>query len=247
MLPEGRLTRHRLQVVGRGARAFGVWSEMMAGMKNAPRLRGPLVVRVASLFAGLAIIAAGIVALIQSGLGVSPWDVLHIGIANHTPLTIGTASVAVGLVVLVAGWAIGARPGFGTVANAVVIGLLIDRIRALSSVVALASSALPERALLVAIGLVCFGLGSALYIGAGLGAGPRDGMMLVLSLRTGRRISLVRGVMEITVLVAGFLLGGVVGLGTAAFAFAVGPAVEGSFWLLVRLGLAEPALARVEP
>jgi uncharacterized membrane protein YczE len=213
-------------------------------MHDAPRLRGGLPARILSLLCGLAVIAFGIVALLESRLGVPPWDVLHTGIAAGTALSVGAASVLVGLAVLVVGWALGARPGFGTVANAVVIGVLIDRLRALPWMEALAGAALPGRVGLVLLGIACFGLGSALYIGAGLGAGPRDGMMLTLSVRTGRRIALVRGAMEAAVLVVGFLLGGALGLGTAVFALAVGPAVEGSFWLFVRLGLAEPAAER---
>lgn len=208
-------------------------------MKEAPRLRGGLAVRVPALLAGLVAIAVAIVCLLESQLGLAPWDVFHLGVAAHSPLTIGWASVVVGLVVLFVAWAAGARPGFGTVANAVVIGVTIEALLAVDGVAGLSDAALPTRAGLLVAGVLLFGVGSAFYIGAGLGAGPRDSLMLALSSRTGQRIGLVRGSMEVAVLLAGMLLGGTVGLGTLAVALLVGPSVEGSFWALTRLGWAE--------
>lgn len=210
-------------------------------MRAAPRLRGGLGVRLASLFAGLVTIGAAIVALLESRLGLAPWDVFHVGIAAHGPLTIGTASIAVGLAVLLVAWVLGQPPGFGTVANAVVIGAVVEVLRRLPWIAHLPSAGLAWRAGLLALGVALFGLGSALYIGAGLGAGPRDSLMLVLARRLGVRIALVRIGLEAAALVSGWVLGGTVGVGTAAVALALGPAVEASFRLLIRLGLAEPA------
>jgi uncharacterized membrane protein YczE len=209
-------------------------------MKTAPRLRFGTAVRVPALFIGLVIIAAGIVALLRSGLGLSPWDVLHQGLARRTPLTIGTASVVVGLAVLAVAWALGRSPGWGTVANAVVIGLSVDALLAFDAIGELDVEPLPVRIALVLAGVALFGIGTALYIGAGFGAGPRDSMMLVLSRRTGVRIAIVRFSMEAAVVTIGFALGGTVGIATLVFVLLIGPAVEGSFWLLARLGLAEP-------
>lgn len=209
-------------------------------MKTAPRLRFGPAVRIPSLFTGLVVIAVGVVALLESGLGLSPWDVLHQGIALHTPLTIGTASVVVGLAVLCVAWAFGQPPGWGTLANAIVIGLALDALLSLDVVARLEVDALAARIALVLAGVVLFGIGTALYIGAGFGAGPRDSMMLVLARRTGVRIAIVRFSMEAVVVAAGWALGGIVGLGTVAFVALIGPSVEGSLWLLLRLGLAEP-------
>lgn len=213
-------------------------------MRDAPRLRGGLATRTVALFAGLVTIAVAIVFLLESGLGLAPWDVLHLGVASHAPLSIGWVSVVVGLVVLLVAWAVGARPGFGTVANAVVIGVTIELLLTFDGIASLADAGLPVRASLLLAGVVLFGIGSAFYIGAGLGAGPRDSLMLALSARTGRRIGLVRGTMEVTVLAAGFLLGGTAGVGTLAVALLLGPAVEGSFWALTRLGWAERVSAQ---
>lgn len=208
-------------------------------MKDAPLLRGPLAPRAIALLVGLVLIALAIVCMLESDLGLPPWDVFHLGIAEHTPLSLGTASIVVGLAIVAVAWASGTPPGVGTIANAVVIGLAIDRLLAIPEVDAWSTLPFAGRAGLVAAGIALFGIGSALYIGAGLGAGPRDSLMMTLSRRTGRRIGLVRGAIEIIVLLAGLVLGGVAGVGTLALALLVGPSVEISFWLLVRLRLAE--------
>ena len=210
-------------------------------MKTAPRLRFGPAVRIPSLFVGLILISVGIVALLKSRLGLSPWDVLHQGLARHTPLTIGTASVVVGLLVLVLAWALGQPPGWGTLANAIVIGLGVDVLLARSAVADVRVEALAARVALVFVGVALFGIGSALYIGAGLGAGPRDSMMLMLTRRTGLRVAIIRFSMEAVVVAVGFALGGTVGIGTLVFVVLIGPSVEGSFWLLTRLGLAHRA------
>jgi uncharacterized protein len=117
----------------------------------------------------------------------------------------------------------------------VLIGGFIILLQPLHAVQSLSDWPLAPRICLVVVGLLCFGVGTAFYIGASLGAGPRDSLMLVGSLRTGIRIGAVRAMLEIAVLLGGFLLGGTVGLGTLAFAALIGPSVEASFWLVARL------------
>ena len=203
-------------------------------MHAAPRLRGGWVVRSIWLVTGLFLCALGILAFLESKLGLPPWDVLHQGIANHTPLSFGIANEAVAVAVLFVAWALGSRPGPGTVANAALIGLFVALVQPLHVVQQLAGWPVAARALLLVGGLVLFGAGSALYIGAALGAGPRDSLMLVGARRAHVRIGVSRASIEGSVLVIGFLLGGRVGLGTLAFAALIGPAVEGSFWLVAR-------------
>ena len=186
---------------------------------------------------GLFLCAVGILCFLEARLGLPPWDVLHQGIARHTPLSFGAANEAVGVIVLVVAWALGARVWIGTVANAVLIGGFIILLQPLHAVHALSEWPLVPRIVLLAFGLLCFGVGSAFYIGANLGAGPRDSLMLVGSRRTGIRIGVVRALLEISVLLVGFLLGGTVGLGTLAFAALIGPSVEASFWLVTRIHL----------
>jgi uncharacterized membrane protein YczE len=207
-------------------------------VKDAPLLRGSLPVRLVALLGGLLLFGLAIVLMLESGLGLPPWDVLHQGIARHTPLTLGVASIAVGIVILAVAWIAGQPPGFGTVANAVVIGAAIDLLQAIDAVDRLSEAGLPARIAMLAAGVLLFGVGSAFYIGAGFGAGPRDSLMIALSRRTGRRIGLVRATMEITVLVSGVALGGVAGVGTLTLALLVGPVVELAFWILLRLGIA---------
>ena len=207
-------------------------------MHAAPRLRGGRVVRAVWLVSGLFLCALGILAFLESRLGLPPWDVLHQGIAKHTPLSFGLANEAVAVVVLFLAWRLGSRPGPGTVANAALIGLFVALIQPVGFVEHLAGWPLGARAALLAAGLVLFGVGSAFYIGAAMGAGPRDSLMLVGALRTGVRIGGVRAALELGVLAVGYLLGGRVGIGTVAFAALIGPAVEGSFWLVQRTRLA---------
>ena len=206
-------------------------------MHAAPRLRGGRVARSVWLLAGLLLCAFGILAFLESRLGLPPWDVLHQGIARHTALSFGVANEVVGVIVLFVAWGLGAQPGIGTVANAVLIGGFVALLEPLGAVESLSRWPLAARAALLVVGLACFGAGTGLYIGAGMGAGPRDSLMLVGARRTGVRIGLVRAAIEGSVLVAGFALGGTVGVGTLVFAVLIGPSVEASFWLVGRTGL----------
>jgi uncharacterized membrane protein YczE len=206
-------------------------------MHAAPRLRGGRVARSVWLVVGLALCAVGIVAFLEPKLGLPPWDVLHQGIAKHTPLSFGVANEVVALAVLLVAWAFGARLGYGTIANAVLIGAFVALVTPLGAVQRLEAWPLPARIALLAAGLAAFGFGTALYIGAGVGAGPRDSLMLVGSRRSGLRIGVVRALLESSVLVIGFALGGTVGVGTLAFAALIGPAVEVAFWLVSRTPL----------
>jgi uncharacterized protein len=183
----------------------------------------------ARLLVGLWLFAAGVVLGLRSGLGVSPWDVLHDGIRQVTPLSFGVATVLVGVVLVAVTSAAGIRPGPGTLANMVAIGLFADAMLATGIASDLDGGALPLRLAAVVAGVGLVALGSALYIGAGLGSGPRDSLMLAISSRTRARVGLVRALIEGSALVAGWLLGGAAGVGTLLYAFGIGPAVELAF------------------
>jgi uncharacterized protein len=184
------------------------------------------------LFAGLWLFAAGVVLGLRSGLGVSPWDVLHDGIRQVTPLSFGAATVLVGVVLVAVSLAAGIRPGPGTLANMLAIGVFADAMLATGIAGDLDARPLALRLGAVAAGVGLVALGSALYIGAGLGSGPRDSLMLALSARTRVRVGIVRALIEAGVLAVGWLLGGAAGVGTVLFAFGIGPAVELAFRLL---------------
>lgn len=172
---------------------------------------------------------------LQVQLGLSPWDVLHAGVSTSTGLSFGLVVAAVGLLVLAAGTGLGVRPGWGTVGNVLVIGVLLDVLIAAPALDGLADASVPVRAavLLAATGLL--GLGGALYIGAGFGAGPRDSLMVALA-RRGVPVGVGRCGVELTVLALGWLLHGPVGVGTAVVALLSGPAVQASFALVRRSG-----------
>jgi uncharacterized protein len=208
-------------------------------------LRGGYAARAASLLFGLFLFALAIVLILESKLGLSPWDVLNQGLAKHTPLSFGMANVAVAVVVLGIGWSLGGRPGVGTVANAVLVGTFIQVLTSLSAVTGLAHDGLATRIVLLVLGIALIGPASAFYIGADFGAGPRDTLMLVGARRTRFRIGLVRGTLELIALGTGIVLGGTFGIGTVLFAFLVGPIVEASFVLLAHTPLAVPSQAPV--
>jgi uncharacterized protein len=164
--------------------------------------------------------------------------VLNQGIAKHSPLSFGMANVAVAVVVLLIAWSLGGRPGVGTVANALLVGSFIQLLTSLHGVKALAHDPLSLRIALLAVGIALIGPASAFYIGADLGAGPRDTLMLVGARRTPFRIGIVRATLELCALAAGIVLGGTFGVGTVLFALLVGPVIEASFAGLARTPLA---------
>jgi uncharacterized membrane protein YczE len=175
--------------------------------------------RLLQLLAGLFLYGVSLAFLIRAGLGLAPWDVLHQGLARHTGATVGQMVIVVSFIVLLAWIPIRERPGFGTFANAILIGVFVD----LTMLVLDDVHALWLRITLMLLGVLLNGVATALYIGASLGSGPRDGLMTGLVRRTGRSVRLVRTVIEVTVLAGGWLLGGTVGIGTLLYAFAIGP------------------------
>jgi uncharacterized protein len=201
-------------------------------MHAPPGVRGGLGTRLVILVAGLFVFALAIVAQLESRLGLSPWDTLHQGIAKHTPLSFGVANICVSAVVVTAAWLLGAWIGIGTLANAVLVGGFIQALTAIGPVDRLSDSSLGVRIGLLAVTMPLIGLGSALYLGNWLGAGPRDSLMVVGAERTGMRLGVVRAMLELAVLGAGFALGGTIGVGTVVFALGAGPALEAGFWLL---------------
>lgn len=185
------------------------------------------------LFAGLMLYGVSLALVLRAGLGLAPWDVLHQGLAGRTGTSVGTMVVAVSFLVLLAWIPLRQAPGFGTVANAILVGVSVD----LTLLVLDDVGSWPWRVTLLVAGVVLNALATALYIGALLGPGPRDGLMTGLVRRTGRSVRLVRTTLEAGVLAAGWLLGGTVGVGTVLYAVAIGPLVH---VLLPRLVVTRP-------
>lgn len=199
--------------------------------------------RLAWLVFGLFLCALGIVAFLESELGLPPWDVLHQGLAEKVGISFGVANLIVSVLVLVAAWALRARIGLGTLLNALLIGAFVIVLLPADAIASLSEQGLGVRIALVVVALPFFGVGSAFYICASMGAGPRDSLMLVTSRRLGIRIGVARTGIELAALLVGFALGGTAGIGTLVFALGIGPSVELSFWLLERTPLAGPGVA----
>ena len=197
---------------------------------------GRLPRRLAQLLVGLALYGVTLAMMIRATLGNAPWDVLHQGMALHLPITIGTAVIGMSLVVLLLWIPLRELPGFGTIANSFVVGLVAD----LSLSLLDAPEAMWARVLLMLGGLVLNALATALYIGSQLGPGPRDGLMTGLHRRTGVSIRLVRTGLEVVVVAIGWVLGGVVGIGTLLYALGIGPLVQLMLpWCIVELPVRE--------
>ncbi len=173
--------------------------------------------RITQLYAGLVLFGISDAMLLLGGLGVDPWDVFHQGLSRRFGLGVGTWTVIVGACVMLLWIPLRQRPGVGTLSNVLVIGLVIDLVLLVP-----APHAIPPRVALMVSGVVLNGIATGAYIGAGLGPGPRDGLMTGLAAR-GHSIRFVRTGIELTVLATGAAMGGTVGIGTVLYALAIGP------------------------
>ena len=197
----------------------------------------PRVRRLTQLYAGLVLYGISDSMLLLAGLGVDPWDVLHQGLSRRFGLAVGTWAVIVGVLVLLLWIPLRQRPGFGTLNNVVVVGLVIDVMLATVPPV----HGYAARVVVMVAGVLLNGIATGAYIGAGLGPGPRDGLMTGLAAR-GHSIRVVRTSIEVTVLVSGWLLGGTVGLGTVVYALGIGPIAHMSIpRLAIRVSAIEPS------
>lgn len=181
------------------------------------------------LCVGLALFGLSVAMLVRAELGLPPWDVLHQGVASRTPLTFGTVVIGFSLLVMLGWIPLRQRPGPGTIANALAVGAFAD----LGLWLLPPTELLASRITLLVGGIVLCGWATGLYVGAGLGPGPRDGLMTGLAAR-GIPVAAARLVIELSALAVGWLLGGTIGVGTVAFALLVGPVVH---WSLPRLRL----------
>ena len=184
-------------------------------------LREQFAERVIRCVVGLVLFGVGIALFVRAELGLAPWDVFHKGLGAKLDVSIGLVIVGVGLLLLLLWIPLRQRPGIGTVLNAFVIGLTVDAVKPFIG----SPDNLVVRLVMVAAGLLAIAVGSGLYIGAALGPGPRDGIMLGLAER-GVSVRLARTGVEATTLVGGVLLGGTVGVGTVAFMIGIGPLVQ---------------------
>ena len=166
---------------------------------------------------------------VQANLGLSPWDVLHMALTYHLPITLGEASIAVAFLVAVVDVILRETLGWGTIANVVFIGVWIDLMKPFVPQV---PSVYWIQGAYLLLGTVVMGFATAIYIGVDSGAGPRDSLMLALSRVGGTSVRLARTVVEVSAVVVGWLLGGPAWVGTLIFAVTIGPAVQLAFRIL---------------
>jgi uncharacterized membrane protein YczE len=181
--------------------------------------------RLPQLYVGLVAYGVSLALMVRGDVGLAPWDVLHSGLTRYLPITFGEAVVLMSFVVLVLWIPLREKPGLGTISNALVVGFAADATLALFD----SPDSMALRIALMLGGIVLCGLATAMYIGAQLGRGPRDGLMTGLARRTGLSLRLVRTGLEVTVVLLGLLLGGAIGVGTVLYALAIGPLTQ--LWL----------------
>ena len=181
------------------------------------------------LFVGFVFCASSTTIMLNSNLGLSPWDVFHQGVSNVVGVTIGQASIIVSIVFVIIGMMLGQKLGLGTILNMIIVGKLIDVIMAMN-IIPVATNIISGIIMMI-IGMLVMGFGCYLYIGCGLGCGPRDGVMIGLSKEVKKPIKYVRTSIEVTVLILGYILGGNVGVGTLISAIALGYSMQSMFKL----------------
>jgi len=180
-----------------------------------------------SLIFGLFLYALAILLTLYSKLGVSPWDVFHVGVTRHINLTLGQVSELTGLAILAVSYFIGVIPGLSSILNMIFIGVFIDIINSLS--VFRTPATLPGRITMLLVGILAMGWATYFYLRVEMGAGPRDSLMEGFVKKLDKPVWLIRGTIEIMALILGYLMGGPVGLGTLLIAFTVGFSVQLAF------------------
>jgi uncharacterized membrane protein YczE len=196
--------------------------------------------RLVNLYVGLGLLGASSAWMVEAHLGLMPWDVLHEGVADRTGLSYGSVVIAVGVLVMMLWIPLRQAPGIGTISNAILVGLSADATLYLLPT----PRTLPVRATLLVVGVAGNAVATALYIGARLGPGPRDGVMTGLSQRRRLSVRLVRTGIEVTALIVGLILGGTAGVGTVLYAACAGPIIH---HFLPRLTVATPTAVAVDP
>lgn len=196
-------------------------------LKKRKNLWLKLLLKMPSLFFGFFLFALAMLLALYSKLGMSPWDVFHMGIVAHSTITLGRAAQLVGFCVILLSAFLGVIPGIGSIFNMIFIGIFVDLINNMGIIKTPGSMLLKILMLLSAI--LIMGIATYFYLNVELGAGPRDGLMEGLVIKLNKPVWLIRGSIEITVLIIGFFLGGPVGVGTLLLAVAIGPSVQLAF------------------
>jgi len=187
-------------------------------------------IRTINMLIGLLCYALGIVLAINAKIGYAPWEVFHVGLANTTGMSIGIASIAAGIVIVIIVTLLGEKLGFGTIASMIITGLFID-VFFIINIIPIAESFIIGIIMLI-IGIITISIGSYFYIKSAFGVGPRDNLMVVLARRTKLPVGVCRSIIELVVTIIGWLLGGMIGIGTVIFVIAIGFCVQATFKIL---------------
>lgn len=202
-----------------------------------------LALRLVWFYIGLTILTLGYALVIRPGVGASPWDIFHIGAHQQTGLPLGLVIQLTGMAIILLDIALQIKPGLGMVLNMLSVGPMLQ--------VVLGWLPLPEtllgRWLMLVTGIFIIGIGTALYVSADLGSGPRDGMMIGLTRKLGWPVAVIKNGIDVTVALTGWLLGGPLGLGTALVALGLGPSVQLGMYLVERLSHLHPFSGFVRP
>ncbi|MEW9094934.1 MAG: hypothetical protein AB2417_07590 [Clostridiaceae bacterium] len=188
-----------------------------------------VIVILVKLFTGFFLCATGIVMTINANLGLSPWDVLHQGISKIANITMGKGSITVGIIIVILDSILGEKIGWGTILNMIVIGFFMDFLM-LNNIIPVFNNLLLN-VIMMFLGMIVIGIGTYFYISVGLGSGPRDGLMVALTKKTHKSVRLIRSSIELGALIAGYILGGHVGLGTFIMAISLGHFIQFAFKL----------------
>lgn len=178
--------------------------------------------RLLQLYIGLVLYGVSTAMFVRANLGADPWNVFHLGVAQIFSLNIGMVMIGVGALVLLLWIPLRQKPGLGTISNVIVLGLAADAALALMPPI----ESLAARSILLFAAILVNAIATGMYIGAGFGSGPRDGLMTGINARTGWSVRSVRTAIELTVLLAGWLMGGTFGVGTVLYALAIGPLIQ---------------------
>lgn len=196
-------------------------------VKNDKDIWLKLLLKMPSLFFGFFLFAVAMLLALYSKLGMSPWDVFHMGIVNHSILSLGQTSQIVGFCVIMLSIFLGVIPGIGSIFNMIFIGIFVDLINNIG--IFKTPESMLGKILMLISAIIIMGIATYFYLQVELGAGPRDGLMEGLVRKLNKPVWLIRGSIEITVLIIGFFLGGPVGIGTVLLAVAIGPSVQFAF------------------
>ena len=183
--------------------------------------------RILILFVGILLYSLGIVLSVNANLGISPWDAFHQGLSNIINISFGQAGIAVGLFILIINYWLKEKIGLGTIVNIFGIGIMIDILFYIELIPIM--NTLFSGIIMLIVSLFTISLATYFYLGAGFGAGPRDGLMVGLVKKTNKKPGLIRGIIELSVLVIGFLLGGKIGIGTVIVGIGIGPVIQLTF------------------